>query len=149
VTMSVVVPVTESGSPISATTTSAGQSVQSPFQGWKSQIVTVQVTNNALGPVTVNLLGPDGNSLATVNSSATNCSLPAVTLSATGTHDVVVQPSNPVTGSVTVSLSVQGARVPGSSVDSSNPLSTNLVGLFIMGQRDDRPEPGGWADGNF
>jgi hypothetical protein len=106
VTMSVVVPVTESGSPISATTTSASQSVQSPFQGWKSQIVTVQVTNNALGPVTVNLLGPDGNSLATVNSSATNFSLPAVTLSATGTHDVVVQPSNPVTGSVTVSLSV-------------------------------------------
>jgi RHS repeat-associated protein len=129
-TTGVIVPISENGIPVTATSTISGQSAHFPFQGWKGQAATVQFTNNTLGAVTASLISPDGTTLASAPSSSAIFNLPAATLPSTGTYDILVQPT--ASGSITASLVVQGARVSGSSLDTSSPLSTNLTGLFVM-----------------
>jgi RHS repeat-associated protein len=134
-TSDVIYPITESGAAVTATTTSLGQGAQFSFQGWAGQQVVVAVSNNQLGSVTVNLIKPDGTTLASTSSSSTNFSLPSSVLPVNGPYDVVVRPTGATSGNVTVSLSVQGQlRLPASTLDDANPLSTNLVGLFLMGE---------------
>jgi len=134
-TSDVVYPITESGAAVTGTTTVSGQGAQFQFQGWAGQQVVVAVSNNQLGAVTVNLIKPDGTTLVSTSSSATNFTLPAGVLPMNGPYDVVVRPTGATSGTVTVSLSVQGQlRFPGSTLDDANPLSTNLVGLYLMGE---------------
>src|SRR6185437_15529083 len=134
VTTDVVGTTTENGSPTTVTTTAAGQNAHVKFQGWANQQVAVNLSNNTMGQVTVNLVAPDGSTVATTTASAASFSLPAATLPLTGTYDVFVQgPAAP--GSITVAIVTQtGGRRNGSVIDPSNPLSANLVGLFLMNE---------------
>ena len=135
VTPDLVGTITENGAPVTKTTTSSGQGVQLTFQAWYGQQVTVQLSNNTIGSVVVNLVEPNGTVLATTTSSAASFSVPTATLPMNGQYDVVVHPTGTTTGSITVALSVQGGfRPQGSVLDTSNPLSTNLAGLFIMNE---------------
>jgi YD repeat-containing protein len=125
---------TEDGIATTLMTTVAGQNAHVTFQGWASQQVTVQLTNNTLGSVVVNLEAPNGTVVATTTSSAASFTLPAATLPVTGTYDVFVQPSGSA-GSITVAVTTQaGGRANGSVVDPNSALSTNLVGLFVMNE---------------
>src|SRR5262249_11746308 len=65
---------------------------------------------------------------------ATSFNLPAATLPLNGTYDVFVHPAGATIGSITVGLQVPDGRAPGSVLDPSNPLSQNLVGLFVMNE---------------
>ena len=134
ITTNVITPISESGTPVTATSATSGQALQFPFQGWNGQAVGAQFTNNTLGSVTVNLVAPDGTILTSTSSAAAIFSLPASTLPIAGNYDVVVQPSTGASGSITSNLVLQGARAPGSSVDTSSPLSANLTGLFVMNE---------------
>jgi hypothetical protein len=134
ITTDVVSTTTEDGTPTAVTTTTAGQSAHVSFQGWANQQITVQLSNNTMAQVTVNLIAPDGTTLTTTTSSATSFDLPQATLSLSGTYDVFVQ-GPAVPGSITVGTVTQvGGRATGSVVDTSNPLSANLVGLFLMNE---------------
>src|SRR5262249_53576923 len=68
------------------------------------------------------------------SSSLTSFNLPLATLPLTGTYDVLIHPTGGTTGSITVSLLAPDGRISGSVVDPSNPLSQNLVGLFMMNE---------------
>ncbi len=134
ITRDVVGTTTENGTATTMITTTAGQNAHVSFQGWANQQVTVQLSSNSMGQVTVNLVAPDGSTAATTSSSASSFSLPMTTLPLTGTYDVFVQGAA-TPGSITVSIITNtGGRASGSVVDPSNPLSTNLVGLFLMNE---------------
>ena len=125
---------TENGTATTVTTTTAGQNADVSFQGWASQQVTVQLSNNTMGQVTVNLVAPDGSTVASTISSASSFTLPTTTLPLTGSYDVFVdQPAT--TGSITVSvITNSGGRPSGYVIDPNNTLSSNLVGLFLMNE---------------
>jgi hypothetical protein len=134
ITTDVVGSTTENSGSTTVTTTAAGQNAHVSFQGWANQQVTVQLSNNTMGQVTVNLIAPDGTTVTTSTSSATSFSLPQATLPLTGTYDVFVQ-GPAVPGSITVGIVTQaGGRANGSAIDTGNSLSTNLVGLFLMNE---------------
>jgi hypothetical protein len=134
ITTDVVGATTENGTPTTVTTTATGQNAHVSFQGWANQQVTVQLSNNTMGQVMVNLVAPDGSTVATTTSSASSFTLPNATLPLTGTYDVFVQ--GPATvGSITVGVvTTAGGRSTGAVLDTSNPLSTSLVGLFLMNE---------------
>jgi len=134
-TSDVIGSITENGSGVTKTTTVAGQGVQLTFQGWYGQQVTVQLSNNSMGAVTVSLVNPDASILATASSSASSFNVPTATLPTNGQFDVVVRPTGATSGSITVRLSVQGGfRTQGLVLDPSNAYTTNLAGLFLMNE---------------
>src|SRR5262249_35820747 len=134
VTTDVITSMNESGAPATVTTTTTGQNAHVTFNGWANQQLTVQLSNNTMGTVTVSLLAPDGSTVTSASSSATSFNLPAVTLPLNGTYDVLIHPTGGAAGSITVGLLGPDGRAPGSVVDPSNPLSQNLVGLFLMNE---------------
>jgi YD repeat-containing protein len=135
ITTDLVSPIVENGDAINVTTTPPGQNVQTNFYGWSSQQATVQISNNTIGAVTVSLLKPDETVLTSTSSSNSSFSLNTVTLPVTGPYNIVVHPTANTSGSVSVRLLIQGdPRSPASAIDSSNSLSTNMVGLFVMNE---------------
>jgi len=134
ITTDVVGTTTEDGATKTVTTTAVGQNAHVSFQGWANQSVTVGLSNNSMGQVTVNLVAPDGSTQSSAVSSSTVFALPQSTLPSTGTYDVFVQ-GPATTGGITVGVTTNaGGRPSGSAIDSSNALSTNLVGLFLMNE---------------
>jgi hypothetical protein len=119
-------------------TTINGQTVKLGFVGAASQQATVQFSGNTLGAVTAALIKPDGSSLASTSSSASSFTLGPVTLPIAGGYRVVVTPGPNATGNINVALQLTNVLTPvrqyGVSVDNSNALSTNLVGLFLMNE---------------
>jgi YD repeat-containing protein len=131
--------ITPNGSAVPVTTTSGGQNAQLSFNGKVQAQATVQLSSNTIGSVTVSLLNPDGTSLTSLSSSSAAFSLSPVTL-ASSFYRIYVHPNGSTSGSITVTLVTHGglgaipSRPNGSAVDSSNSLSTSLVGLFLMNE---------------
>ncbi len=96
--------VTVGGSALGVTTTVAGQNASVTFSGTASQQVTVHVTNNAMGFVTVKLLKADGTVLTSASSSGANFNLSTQTLPATATYTISIDPSQANTGSLNVNV---------------------------------------------
>jgi len=128
------------GAKITVTTTSNGQKGRLGFDGATGQQANVQLSGNTIGSVTVSLLDPTGAVVATTTSSATSFSLPGATLATTGNFIVSMTPTGGTSGSISVTLTGQGGttqlpyRPAGAVLDTSNLLSTKLVGLFIMNE---------------
>ncbi len=95
---------TVNGSGVTVSTTVPGQNAEVTFSGTSTQQVTVRLTSNSLGLITVKLLKPDGTTLTQHSSSSTNFNLLQQTLPTTGTYKVVVDPSGMNTGSITVAV---------------------------------------------
>ncbi len=95
--------VTVGGSATTVTTTTPGQNAQVTFSGTSAQQVTVHITNNSIGTMTVQLLDPNNNSLTSTTSSG-SFNLTTQTLAATGTYTISVDPSGISTGSVSVNV---------------------------------------------
>jgi YD repeat-containing protein len=81
-----------------------GQNVRLTFDGTAGQQVTVRVTGNSMGFVTVRLLRPDNTSMTSTGSSSASFNLTAQTLATSGTYAVTVDPSSFNTGSSTVAV---------------------------------------------
>jgi YD repeat-containing protein len=91
------------GSGVNVSLATPGQDGILTFSGTASQQVTVHVTNNTYGYITVALKDPSGTTL-TSNSSSGNFNLSTQTLSTTGTYTVYLSHYSASTGSVTVTL---------------------------------------------
>jgi YD repeat-containing protein len=70
----------------------AGQNARYTFAGTASQQVTVRVTGNTLGSVTLNLYRPDGTWITGAGNSAASFNLSTVILPTTGTYTVTINP---------------------------------------------------------
>jgi hypothetical protein len=90
------------GSAVAVTLSTPGQNGTLTFNGTASQQVTVSLTSNLFGWVTVRLLKRDGSTLARQFGFG-NGNL-AQTLPSTGTYTIVVDPSAAAVGSVNVTV---------------------------------------------
>jgi len=96
--------ITVGGSPVTLTTTVPGQNAQATFNGITDQQISVALTNNTMGSVTVSLLRPNGSLVTSTISSSTNFTLTTQTLSTTGTYSVKIDPAGASTGSISVAV---------------------------------------------
>src|SRR6185437_9080905 len=116
-----------------------GQNARLTFTGNAGFQLNTLFSNNTL-PVTVSLLSTNGTTvISSVTSSAASFSLPTTMLPSDGTYTLVIDPSGPATGSISVVCTQVGGPRPvptriGNAIDPSNPLSANLVGLFLMNE---------------
>jgi len=81
-----------------------GQNGAVTFTGRQGQPVTVHISGNSTKAVTIQMLTEDNQTLASMTSSALSFALPAVTLPASGSYRVVVDPSGPNIGVLNVSV---------------------------------------------
>jgi YD repeat-containing protein len=96
--------VTVGGASATLTTTAPGQNAQATFAGTASQQVTVHLTSNSMGSVTVKLLNPAGTQLTSTTSSGSSFNLSTQTLPTTGTYTIVVDAGGTSIGSITVNV---------------------------------------------
>jgi hypothetical protein len=96
--------VTIGGSAATVTLGTPGQNGTLTFAGSASQQVTVHMTANTFGWVTVKVLKPDGSTLTSALGFG-SFNLSTVTLPTTGTYAIVVDPSAAVTGAISVGVS--------------------------------------------
>jgi hypothetical protein len=92
------------GSGVTFTITTPGQNWRLTFSGTSGQQVTGHATGNSIGSVTVSILNPNGSTLTSQGWSGTSFNMLPKTLTATGTHTIVIDPSGTATGSITMSL---------------------------------------------
>ena len=96
--------ITPGGASVGVTTTTPGQNAALTMSGTAGQQVTVRITNNQIGLVTVKLLRPDGTTQVTSSSSASSFNLATQTLATTGTYTISIDPLNAIFGSLTVTV---------------------------------------------
>ena len=82
----------------------AGQNARETFAGTASQQVTVRITGNTLGNVTVNLYTPSGSYQTGATGAGASFNLPTVTLGTTGTYTLTINPSTMATGSLNLQV---------------------------------------------
>jgi hypothetical protein len=96
--------VTVGGSAVAVTLGTPGQNGTLTFSGTASQQVTVHMTSNTIGWMTVRLLRPDGTQLTSKTGFTAGFDLNPQTLPSSGTYTIVVDPRDHNTGSVNVSV---------------------------------------------
>lgn len=82
----------------------AGQNGRYTFAGTASQQITVKITGNTLGNVTVNLYTPSGAYQTGTTNSVAGFNLSTVTLSTTGTYTITMNPTTTATGSLNLQV---------------------------------------------
>ena len=82
----------------------AGQNARYTFAGTASQQVTVSITGNTLGSVTVYLYTPSGGYQTGASGAGASFNLPSVTLGTTGTYTITLNPSTTATGSLNLQV---------------------------------------------
>jgi hypothetical protein len=93
------------GSAAPVTLSVPGQNGTVTFSGASGQQITVHVTGNTIGTVTVSLLGTDGVTvLATSFTNYGTFNLSAVTLGTTGTYTIRIDPYGANTGTLNISV---------------------------------------------
>ncbi len=93
------------GSPLTLTTTVPGQNAIPTFSGTSGQQVSIALSNNSMGTVTVTLLKPDGTSVTSAISAASSFTLSTQELPVTGSYSLKIDPSGANVGSITASVS--------------------------------------------
>ena len=93
---------TINASAVNIATTVPGQNAKVTFTASSGQQVTLRMTNNAIGLLTVRLLKPDGSQQASFASSSLNFNVPTQTLNATGTFTISIDPSSNRKGAMDV-----------------------------------------------
>jgi hypothetical protein len=82
----------------------AGQNARDTFAGTAGQSVTVKITGNTLGNVTVNLYSPSGAYQTGTTNSVAGFTLSSVALSTTGTYTITINPTTTATGSLNLQV---------------------------------------------
>jgi hypothetical protein len=96
--------ISANGSPVTVTTTIAGQNAQLSFNGTQGQRVSLDISNVTIPGTYVYLRNPDGAQLAYVYTGTGGAFLDTQTLPVTGVYTIFVDPSNTSTGSATLKL---------------------------------------------
>ena len=111
------------GTPITATTTTAGQNALYTFSGTAGQQISVNITNSTYtgcSSLAARVLNPDGSTLGSSSTCGSTLLVDSLTLGSTGTYTVVIDPQGTATGSATVLLTtfndVVGTITPGTPV---------------------------------
>jgi uncharacterized protein YhfF len=111
------------GTPVTATTTTAGQNASYTFSGTTGQQVSVTFSNSTYTGcfgVVISIVKPDGSTLGSSGTCSTTGFLDSLTLPVAGTYTVLVNPQGTTTGSVTVLLNsfndVTGAITSGTPI---------------------------------
>ncbi len=91
------------GSALPLSLSRVGQNAAVTFAGTASQQVTVRITGNTIGSVTVKLFRPDGTQMATATTTAASFNLATQTLPTTGTYKITIDPAGVNVGSLNVS----------------------------------------------
>ena len=98
------------GTPLTVTTTVAGQNARYTFSGTSGQLVSVSLTGNTYtgcNAVVSSILKPDGSTLESTGLCGGNSgSLASIALPSTGTFTVLVNPQGATTGSITAALTL-------------------------------------------
>ena len=97
--------ITVGGPAASVTTTVPGQNATVTFNGLAGQSITVRMTGNTMGFVTIVLGKPDGSTLASSSSTATSFNLASQTLPVAGIYTIFVNPNSTSTGTISVATS--------------------------------------------
>jgi hypothetical protein len=100
---------TATGSPggpsVSVTTTVPGQNAKVTFAGTAGLRVSVRLTSVTMSSARVSIMNPDGSTLAAPAYFGTSGGfIDAKTLTASGTHSILVDPTGTATGSMTLTL---------------------------------------------
>src|SRR6185503_8755712 len=82
----------------------AGQNGTISFDGASGQQVTVRITNNSIGTVTVRLLRPDGSTMTSTGSGSVSFNLATQTLTSSGTYKISIDPNVVNGGGISVSV---------------------------------------------
>lgn len=82
----------------------AGQNARYTFAGTASQQVTVRITGNTLGSVTVNLYTPSGSYQTGTTNAGASFNLTTVTLGTTGTYTITINSTTTATGSLNLQV---------------------------------------------
>jgi len=96
--------VTINAAAIPVTIGRTGQNARYTFAGTASQPVTVKITGNTLGSVTVNLYTPSGGYQMGTTQSVASFNLSPVTLATTGTYTITLNPQTTATGSLNLQV---------------------------------------------
>ncbi len=96
--------ITVNDSPLTLQFNRVGLNALASFDGTAGQQVTVRVTSNSMGSVTLKLLRPDGTQLTSSSSSSSNFDLSTQTLPTTGTYKIVIDPNSANTGNLGISV---------------------------------------------
>jgi YD repeat-containing protein len=117
------------GTPLTATTTTAGQNALYTFSGTSGQQVSINLTGSTYtgcNAVVVSLVKPDGSTQASAGiCNGSTGFLDSQTLATTGTYTVLVNPQGTTTGSVTLLLNTF-ADVAG-TITAGTPLSASTT----------------------
>jgi len=115
-----------------------GQRARYNFSGGSGQQVTVNVTGNTMGSVTVQLVKPDGTQQTASTSSLSSFNLATQTLAATGTFSILVDPASLNTGSLNVAVTgpTVATKLAVTSVNGGN-APTAGVGFPVVVQAQD------------
>jgi hypothetical protein len=95
---------TVNGSSVTVSIPRPGQTARLTFSGTVNQQVTVRVTGNTMGVVNVALLRQSGTTVTSSISFGSSFNLAQVTLPATETYTILINPSGVNTGSMNVSI---------------------------------------------
>lgn len=95
---------TVGGAAVAFTITAPGQNGTGSFTGTAAQQITVRVTSNTMGSVTVTLRTPDGTTLTSTTSNAASFNLTSQTLTVSGTHSITVDPLGTNIGSLNLQV---------------------------------------------
>jgi uncharacterized protein YhfF len=94
----------EIGAPPQVVSLGSGQNGTLTFSGNAAQQVTVRMTSNTIGTVTVRLLKPDGSQLTAATSAGANFNLALQALPTSGTYTIVVDPGGANAGSINIAV---------------------------------------------
>jgi len=96
--------VTVGGAALPVGTTVPGQNAAVTFTGTASQQVTVRITSNTMGLITVKLVRPNGTTQTTTSSASASFNLATQTLATSGTYTIVIDPSQANLGTLSVNV---------------------------------------------
>ena len=99
-------PITAGGSAVPTTVANPGQNVRLTFDGTANQRVSLKISGVTIGSTTaVNVLKPDGTTLATTNANVSSGGwLEPTTLPVTGAYTIFANPASTNTGNMTFNL---------------------------------------------
>jgi hypothetical protein len=115
------------GTPLTVTTTSAGQNARYTFSGTAGQQISMNLTGNTYtgcNAVVVSLLQPSGATVGAAGACTGGTGfMDSITLPVTGTYTTLVNPQGTTTGSVTILLNTF-TDIAGGAVTAGTPFTT-------------------------
>jgi YD repeat-containing protein len=121
---------TSIGTPLTVTTTVAGQNARYTFSGTQGQQISVTISNSTYPSCTalwVSILKPDGSTLGWTGICGATGFIDSMTLPSTGTYTVLIDPAGQNTGSVTVLINTF-ADLSG-TISIGTPLTVTTTGI--------------------